>query len=162
MALCLEVLLKIIKQQREKTLKYNKQAQQLAYRFNLLSYKEILVSICWYRFLRRGYGKYICKSAAAAAKLLQSCPTLCDPIDGSPPGSPVPGIHQARTLEWVDISFSNAWKGKVKVKSLSLVRLFATPWSAAYQAPLSMGFSRLEYWSGVPLPSPFVRVKSIK
>ena len=70
---------------------------------------------------------------------------LCDPIDGSPPGSPVPGILQARTLEWVVISFSNAGKGKVKVKSLSCVRLFTTPWSAAYQAPLSMGFSRQEY-----------------
>ena len=90
----------------------------------------------------------------AAAKSLQSCPTLCDPIDGSPPGSPVPGILQARTLKWVAISFSNAWKWKVKVKSLSRVRLFATPWTAAYQAPLSMGFSRQEYWSGVPLPSP--------
>ena len=90
----------------------------------------------------------------AAAKSLQSCPTLCDPIDGSPPGSPVPGILQARTLEWVAISFSNAWKWKVKVKSLSLVRLLATPWTAAYQAPPSMGFSRQEYWSGVPLPSP--------
>ena len=95
-------------------------------------------------------------SAAAAAKLLQSCPTLCDPIDGSPPGSPVPGILQARTLEWVAISFSNAWKWKVKVKSLSCVRLFTTPWTAAYQAPLSMGFSRQEYWDGVPLPSPNV------
>ena len=93
-------------------------------------------------------------AAAAAAKLLQSCLTLCDPIDGSPPGSPVPGIIQARTLEWVAISFSNAWKWKVKVKSLSRVRLLATPWAAAYQAPLSMGFSRQEYWSGVPLPSP--------
>ena len=92
--------------------------------------------------------------AAAAAKSLQSCPTLCDPIDGSPPGSAVPGILQARTLEWVAISFSNAWKGKVKVKSLSRVRLLATPWTAAYQAPLSMGFFRQEYWSGVPLPSP--------
>ena len=90
----------------------------------------------------------------AAAKLLQSCPTLCDPIDGCPPGSPVPGILQARTLEWVAISFSNAWKGKVKVKSLSCVRLLATPWTAAYQALPSMGFSRQEYWSGVPLPSP--------
>ena len=91
---------------------------------------------------------------AAAAKLLQSCPTLCDPIDGSPPGSPVPGILQARTLEWVAISFSNAWKWKVKVKLLSRVRLLATPWTAAQQAPPSMGFSRQEYWSGVPLPSP--------
>ena len=78
---------------------------------------------------------------------------LCDPIYGSPPGSPVPGILQARTLEWVAISFSNAWKWKVKVKSLSRVRLFTTPWTAAYQAPSPMGFSRQEYWSGVPLPS---------
>ena len=91
---------------------------------------------------------------AAAAKALQSCPTLCDPMDGSPPGSPVPGILQARTLDWVAISFSNAWKRKVKVKSLSRVRLFATPWTAVHQAPPSMGFSRQEYWSGVPLPSP--------
>jgi len=91
-----------------------------------------------------------------AAKSFQSCPTLCDPIDGSPPGSPVPGILQARTLEWVAISFSNAWKWKVKGKSLSCVRLLATPWTAAYQAPPSMGFSRQEYWSGVPLPSPFL------
>ena len=90
----------------------------------------------------------------AAAKSLQSCPTLCYPIDGSPPGSPVAGILQARTLEWVAISFSNAWKWKVKVKSLSRVWLFATPWTAAYQAPPSMGFSRQEYWNGVPLPSP--------
>ena len=90
--------------------------------------------------------------ATAAAKSLQSCPTLCDPRDGSPPGSPVPGILQARTLEWVSISFSNAWKWKVKVKLLSRVRLLATPWTAAYQAPPFMGFSRQEYWSGVPLP----------
>ena len=89
-----------------------------------------------------------------AAKSLQSCPTLCDPRDDSPPGSSDPGILQARTLEWVAISFSNAWKWKVKVKSLSHVRLFTTPWTAAYQAPPSMGFSRQEYWSGVPLPSP--------
>ena len=93
-------------------------------------------------------------AAAAAAKLLQSCPTLCDPIDGSPTGSPVPGILQARTLEWVAISFSNACKWKVKVKSLSRVWLLATPWTAAHQAPPSMGFSRQEYGSGVPLPSP--------
>ena len=91
---------------------------------------------------------------SAAAKSLQSCLTLCDPIDGSPPGSPVPGILQARTLEWVAIAFSNAWKGKVKVKSLSCVLLLATSWTAAYQAPLSLVFSRQEYWSGVPLPSP--------
>ena len=85
--------------------------------------------------------------AAAAAKSLQSCPTLCSPIDGSPPGSPAPGILQARTLEWVAISFSYAWKWKVKVKLLSHVRLLATSWTAAYQAPPSMGFSRQEYWS---------------
>ena len=102
----------------------------------------------WYHYI---------STAAAAAKSLQSCLTLCDPIDGSPPGSTVPGILQARTLEWVAISFSNAGKWKVKVKSLSLVRLLATPWTAAYQAPLSMGFSRQEYWSGVPSPSPINR-----
>ena len=90
--------------------------------------------------------------AAAAAKSLQSCPTLCDPRDGSPPGSPVPGTLQARTLEWVAISFSNAWKWKVKVKSLSRVQPSATPWTAAFQAPPSMGFSRQEYWNRVPLP----------
>ena len=90
---------------------------------------------------------------AAAAKSLQSCPTLCDPIDGSPPGSPIPGILQARTLEWVAISFSNAWKWKVKVKTLSCIQLLAIPWTAAYQATLSMWFSRQEYWSGLPLPS---------
>ena len=99
---------------------------------------------------------------AAAAKSLQSCPTLCDPIDGSPPGCAVPGILQARTLEWVAISFSNAWKWKVKVKSLSHVQLLATPWTAAYQAPLPMGFSRQEYWSGVPLPSPNIIVRYLK
>ena len=87
-------------------------------------------------------------------KSLQLCLTLCDPIDSSPPGSTVPGILQARTLEWVAISFSNAWKWKVKVKSLSCVRLFTTPWTAAYQAPPSMGFSRQEYWSGMPSPYP--------
>ena len=90
---------------------------------------------------------------AAAAKSLQSCLTLWDPIDGSPPGSLVPGILQARTLEWVAISFSNPWKRQVKMKSPSCVWLLATPWTAAYQAPPSMGFSRQEYWSGVPLPS---------
>jgi len=93
-------------------------------------------------------------AAAAAAKSLQSCPTLCYFIDGSPPSSPIPRILQARILEWVAISFSNAWKRKVKVKSLSRVQLLVTPWTAAYQAPLSMGFSRQEYWSGLPLPSP--------
>ena len=92
-------------------------------------------------------------NAAAAAKSLQSCPTLCDPIDGSPPGFPVPAILKARTLEWVAIFFSNARKWKVKVKSFSRVWLLATPWTAAYQAPQSMGFSRQEYWSGLPFTS---------
>ena len=86
---------------------------------------------------------------------------LCDPMDSSPPGSPVPGILQVRTLEWVAISFSNAWKWKVKVKSLSHVWLLATPWTAAYQAPPSMGFSRQEYWSGVPLPSPLYLITTL-
>ena len=94
------------------------------------------------------------RTAVAAAKSLQSCLTFCDPIDGSPPGSSVPGILQARTLEWVAIPFSNAWKWKVKVKLLSRVWLLAPPWTAAHQAPLSMGFSRQECWSGLPLPSP--------
>ena len=103
---------------------------------------------------------YAAAAAAAAAKSLQSCLTLCDPIDGSPPGSAVPGILQARTLEWVAISFSIAWKWKVKVKSLSSVWLIVTPWTAAYQAPPSMGFSRQEYWSGLPLPSPMKTYKT--
>ena len=94
-----------------------------------------------------------------AAKSLQSCPTLCNTIDGIPPRSPVPGILQARTLEWVAISFSNACKWKVKVKSLSRVRPSGTPWTAAFQAPPSMGFSRQEYWRGVPLPSPWNLIK---
>ena len=102
------------------------------------------------------------RAAAAAAKSLQSCPTLCDSIDRSPPGSPVPGILQARTLQWVAISFSNASKWKVKGKSLSRIRLLATPWTAAYQASPSMGFSRQEYWSGVPLPSPQMREADYK
>ena len=96
---------------------------------------------------------YLSVHIAAAAKSLQSCPTLCDPIDGSPPGSPVPGILQARTLEWVAISFSNAWKWKVKVKSLRSC-LTLSVWTAAFQTPPSIGFSRQEYWIGVPLPSP--------
>ena len=91
---------------------------------------------------------------AAAAKLSQLCPTLCDPIDGT---------HQAPLslgfsgiLEWVAISLFNAWKWKVKVKLLSCVQLFMTPWTVAYQAlpPMSTGFSRHGYWSGLPLPSP--------
>ena len=90
----------------------------------------------------------------SAAKSLQSCPTLCDPVDCSLPGFSIHGILQARTLEWVAISFLDAWKWKVKVKSLSRVWLLATPWTAAYQAPPSMGFSGQQYWSGVPLPSP--------
>ena len=93
---------------------------------------------------------------AKSAKSLQSCLTLCDPRDGSPPGSPIPGVLQARTMEWVAIAFSNAWKWKVKVKSLSRVRLLATPWTAAHQVPPSTGFSRQEHWSGVSLPSPML------
>ena len=104
--------------------------------------------LCFIKYLNVSQ---IYKNICAIAKSLQSCPILCDPIDGSPPGSPVPGILQARTLEWVAISFSNAGKPKVKVKSLIHVRPSATPWTAAYQAPPSMGFSRQEYWSGVPL-----------
>ena len=126
-------------------------SQRYAY-FSTLSFK---IDCCrLYLELASVQRKCLLYTAAAAAKLLQSCLTLCDPIDGSPPGSPVPGILQARTLEWVAISFSNAWKWKVKEKSLSRARLFATPWTAAYQASLSMGFSRQEYWSGVPSPSP--------
>ena len=110
------------------------------------------ICVCTHIYIIYCFSVCVC-AAAAAAKSLQSYLTLCDPIDGSPPGSPIPGILQARTLEWVAISFSNAWKWKVKGKSLSGVQLLATPWTAAYQAPLSMGFSRQEYWSGVPLPS---------
>ena len=103
---------------------------------------------------------YTQQNTAAAAKSLQLCPTLSDLMDYSQPGSSIHGILQARTLEWVAISFSNAWKWKVKVKSLSRVRLLETPWTAAYQAPLSMGFSRQEYWSGVPVPSPGRKARS--
>ena len=99
---------------------------------------------------------------AAAAKSLQLCPTPCDPIDGSLPVSPIPGILQERTLEWVAISFYNAWKWKVKVKSLSRVQPSATPWTAAYQAPLSMGFSRQQYWSGMPLKAINRRIDKAK
>ena len=108
----------------------------------ITSFKE---DTCEVQFLR--------KAAAASVKSLQSCPTLCDPIDGSPPGSPVSGILRARTLEWVAISFSNAWKWKVKVKLLSHVQLFATPRTVAGQAPPSMRFFRQEYWTGLPFPS---------
>ena len=102
------------------------------------------------KWLKKHMKRYLISlvAAAAAAKSLQSCPTLCDPIDGSPPVSPVPRILQARTLEWVAMFFSNAWKWRVKVKSLSRVQLLATPWTAAYQVPPSMGFARPEYWSG--------------
>ena len=99
--------------------------------------------------------KIMCFShaAAAAAKPLQSCPTLCDPINGSSPGSPIPGILQAKILEWVAISFS-MHESKKRKCSRSVVPDFATPWTAAYQAPPPMGFSRQEHWSGLPLPSP--------
>ena len=111
--------------------------------------------LCWLMCLQIYHGiQNCCYRTAAAAKQLQSCPTLCDPIDSSPPGYHVPGILQAKILEWVAISFSSAWKWKVKVKSLNCVWLLATPWTAACQAPPSMVFSRQEYWSGVPLPSP--------
>ena len=115
-------------------------------------------------FVQRSPHKAFSDCCLAAAKSLQSCPTLCDLIDGGPPGSPVPGILQARTLEWVAISFPNAWKWKVKVKVKLLSRLWllATPWTAAYQAPPPMGFSSQEYWSGVPLPSPFLWLLSCK
>ena len=114
---------------------------------------KCLINTCW---INKNHfwlsGTIEAFAAAAAAKSLQSCLTLCDPIDGSPPGSPVPGILQARVLEWAAISFSNAWKWKVKMKSLSHAWLLATPWTAARQAPPPMGFSKQEYWSGLPLP----------
>ena len=98
-------------------------------------------------------------AAAAAAKSLQSCLTLCDPIDGSPPGSRIPGILQARTLEWVAIFFSNAGKWKVKVKSLSRVQLLETPWTAAHQAPPSMGFFRREYCIAFSMQTAYIMKK---
>ena len=101
-------------------------------------------------------------AAAAAAKSCQSCPTLCNSTDGSPSSSAIPGILQARTLEWVAISFFSAWKWKVKVKLVSRIWLFMTPWTATYEAPLSMGFSRQEYWSGLPLPSLLPRVRWVQ
>ena len=124
----------------------------------------VLTVASWsaYRFLKRqvrwsgipiSFRIFHSLGTDANAKSLQSCPSLCNSIDGSPPGSPLPGIPQARTPEWVAISFSNAWKWKVKMKLLSRVWLLATPWTVAYQAPLSMGFSRQEYWSGLPLTS---------
>ena len=111
-----------------------------------------LALVTWFQLLIE-FGSGRMSPASAAAKSLQSCPTLCNPRDSSPQAPPVPGILQARTLKWVAISFSNAWKWKVKVKSLSRVQMFMTPWTAAYQAPLSMRFPRQEYWSGVPVPS---------
>ena len=113
---------------------------------------KLRANTTWHRITTSSYHRSMSAAAAAAAKSLQSCPTLCDPIDSGPPGSAAPGIPQARTLEWVAISFSNAWKWTVKVKSLSCVRLLATPWTASHQASLSMEFSRQEYWSGVPSP----------
>ena len=143
----------------------------------ILVEKNCICTILESEFLEAGGGLYICMYIVSIhlifsdyvlivrgtalgiryiAASLKSCLTLCDPIGGSPPGSAVPGILQARTLEWVAIAFSSAWKWKVKVKvkSLSRVWLLATPWTAAYQALPSMGFSRQEYWSGLPLPSP--------
>ena len=111
-----------------------------------------------------GMGCYFllqCMKVKTESEVAQLYWTLSDPMDCSPPGSSVPGIFQARTLEWVDISFSNAWKWKVKVKSLSRVWPSVTPWTAAFQAPPSIGFSRQEYWSGVPLPSPFPLAKAL-
>ena len=116
--------------------------------FHTFTFKVIKLGLKWTRVTQLASWF----AAATAAKSLQLCPTLCDPRDGSPPGSP--GILQARTLEWVAIAFSNAWKWNVKVKSFSCVQLLVTPWTAAYQAPPSMGFSRQEFWSGVPLLSP--------
>ena len=113
---------------------------------NKLQVPQTVFFFFWFSFLYT-------TTTTTTTKSLQSCPTVCDPTGGSPPGSTVPGILQARTLELVAISFSNAQKWKVKVKPLSRIQLLATPWTAAYQAPLSMGFSRQEYWSGVPLPS---------
>ena len=107
-----------------------------------LTHSPLFLILSIHLHLSCSFSSIFPSAAAAAAKSLQLCPTLCDPIDGSPPGPAVPGILQARTLEWVAISSSNAWKWKVKVKSLSRVRLLVTPWTAAYQAPLSMGFSR--------------------
>ena len=161
----------IIKQRHHLT---NKGPRSQSYGFSsshvwmwVLNHKEPWASRKWCFWIVEKTGEdswesLILRPAAAAAKLLKSCPTLCDPIDGSPPGSPVPEILQTRTLEWVAIAFSNAWKWKNKVKSLSHVWLLATPWTTAHQVPPSMGFSRQEYWSGLPLPSPIVRPVNLK
>ena len=103
-----------------------------------------------------------CMKVKSESEVAQSYPTLCNPMDCSLPGSSVHGIFQAIVLEWIAISFSNAWKGKVKVKSLSRFRLLAIPWTAAHQAPPSMGFSRQEYWTGLPLPSPQSRLSNLQ
>ena len=134
----------------------------LFFPFIFISWRLITLHLCYFLFFFFFYAFGISLTslqATAIAKSLQLCPTLCDPIDVSSPGSPVPGILQARTLEWVAISFSNAWKWKVKGKLLSRVRLLATSWIADYQAPPSTGFSRQEYWSGVPLPFPSLQAK---
>ena len=123
--------------------------------------KESMLKVFWLWSKKINAIQSVVNAAAAAAKSLQSCPTLWDPTDGSPSGSLFPGILQARTLEWVAISFYNAWKWKVKGKSLSRVWLFATPWTAAYQGPPPMGFSREEYWSGMPLPSLVLPIEPI-
>ena len=129
---------------------------------------KLQTSVDWCETQERGHWEKIRQESSsgpcqqtAAAKSLQSCPILCDPIDGSPPGSPIPGILQARTLEWVAISCSNAWKWKVKGKSLSRVRFFTTPWTVAYQAPPSTEVSRQEYWSRLPFPSPMPSVYQV-
>ena len=134
--------------------KYQSSSKYILYLLSETEYSSVLWSITIHLI-------YL-PLAAAAAKSLQSCLTLCDPIDGKPPGSPVPGILQARILEWVAISFSNVWKWKVKVKLLSRAWLLVTPWTAAYQVPLSMGFSRQEYWSGVQLPSPICHLSVVQ
>ena len=129
--------------------------------FWMLSFKPAF-SLCFCTFIKRLFSSSSLsairvvspREAPAAAKSLQSCLTSCDPIDGSPPGSPVLGILQVRTLEWVAISSSNAWTWKVKVKSPNHFWLLATPWTAAYQASPSMGLSRQKYWSGLPFPLP--------
>ena len=146
--------------------KYSKEILSLKFNHKnimLDSYQDLILikpstNVCsWHWCFYKGAAA---AAAAAAALSLQSCPTLCDLIEGSLPGSLVPGILQARILEWVAISFSSAWNGNVKVKLFSRVRLLVTPWTAAHQAPPSMGFSRQEYWSGVPLPSPIKVLES--
>ena len=127
-----------------------KKCQQ--YESTYIKFKRKQTWLLWGGLRDWGLGSWV--AAAAAAKSLQSCPTLCDPIDGSPPGSSVPGSLQARILEWVAMSFSNAWKWKVKVKSFSLVQLFATPWTVAYWALYPWEFPGKEYWNGLPFPSP--------